>query len=275
MMFDEAGEFSAPRQSWLEPLRVQVRVLGALVRRETRAHFGESRLGYLWAIIEPGLHLLAYSLLFSYVLRRHPLVGGSLILFVLTGLIPFFLFSKLAVYLMTAIPSNRALLNLPLVKPFDVFLSRFILEGSTYLLVGFLLLIGLFLTGEPQAIPCDPLNLIGAIAALLCFGFGTGLINAVIVSFLPNWSTIFSIMMTPCYLLSGIWFLIDEIPSPFRDYLLYNPLLHLVGWFRSGFYPHYSTAYIDRAYALKWAITAVVLGLGLLRVARRKLLEPK
>lgn len=275
MMFDEAGEFSEPRRSWLEPLRVQVRVVGALVRRETRAHFGEMRLGYLWAIIEPGLHLIAYSLLFTYVLRRHPLAGGSLVLFTLTGLIPYFLYSKMAAYLMSSIVSNRALLNLPPVKPFDVFVSRAILEGSTYLLVGFLLLVGLFLTGVSEAIPRDPVNLIGAIAAILCFGFGFGLINSVILSYVPNWSTIFTIVLGPLYLLSGIFFLIDEIPSPFRDYLLYNPLLHLVGWFRSGFYPHYSTAYIDRAYALKWAITALVLGLGLLRVARRKLLEPK
>ncbi|MGE5268586.1 MAG: ABC transporter permease [Thiohalocapsa sp.] len=275
MMFDEAGQFSEPRRSWLDPLRVQVRVVGALIRRETRAHFGDMRLGYLWAIIEPGLHLVAYSLLFTYILRRHPLVGGSLVLFVLTGLIPYFLYAKLAIYLMGAIGSNRALLNLPPVKPFDVFASRAILEGATYLLVGAILLTGLYLSGSPQAIPRDPMNLIGAIVAILCFGFGVGMINAVIVAFVPNWATIFSVVLGPVYLLSGIFFLVDEVPSPIRVYLLYNPLLHLIGWFRSGFYPNYSTAYIDRLYALKWAITVLVLGLGVLRVARRKLLEPK
>lgn len=68
-------------QSVVEPWRVQVRVISALVRRETRAHFGEYRLGYLWAIIEPGAHLGALMILFIYVLRRHIPVPGDPTLF--------------------------------------------------------------------------------------------------------------------------------------------------------------------------------------------------
>jgi capsular polysaccharide transport system permease protein len=261
-------------QTWTELLRGQLRVIGALVRRETRAHFGESRLGYLWAVIEPLIHLLAYAVLFSFILRRRPLVGGSLVLFIVTGLVPYFLYSKLASYMTGAIVENRALLNLPLVKPFDVFASRAILESTTYLFVGVILLVGLFLSGVPQAVPRDPLNLAAAIIVIVSMGCGLGMVNAVLQTFISNWHTIFTLVSGPLYLLSGIYFLIDEIPPPLRDYLLYNPLLHLVGWFRSGFYPNYSVTYIDHGYALCWSIAALLLGLGVQRVARRKLLEP-
>jgi transposase len=104
------------RQSWAlsgEAIRLQSRVIAALVRRETRAHFGEMRLGYLWAIIEPALHLIVLGLLFSYVLRRHSPLGGSMIMFMLTGLMTYFLFYKLATYVAGAVSENRALLNLP------------------------------------------------------------------------------------------------------------------------------------------------------------------
>jgi capsular polysaccharide transport system permease protein len=261
-------------QSWTELLRGQLRVIGALVRRETRAHFGESRLGYLWALIEPLIHLLAYAVLFSFILRRRPLVGGSLVLFIVTGLVPYFLYYKLASYVTGAITDNRALLNLPLVKPFDVFASRVILQATTYLFVGFIMLVCLFLSGVPQAIPRDPLNLTAAIIMIVGMGFGVGMLNAVMQTFLSNWQTIFTLVLGPLYLLSGIYFLIDEIPPPLRDYLLYNPLLHLIGWFRSGFYPNYSATYIDRGYALWWSIATLLLGLGVQRVARRRLLAP-
>src|SRR5690348_5489883 len=76
--------------------RAQIRVIAALVRRESRVHFGATRIGYLWAIIEPTLHLCVYALLFTYVLRRHSPLGGNLNVFMLSGLMMYFLFSKLA-----------------------------------------------------------------------------------------------------------------------------------------------------------------------------------
>lgn len=77
-MSDSSGDYGFSWRDWVEASRLQLRVLAALVRRETRAHFGERRLGYLWAVIEPALHLLVYMVLFTYILRRQNPVGGSL-----------------------------------------------------------------------------------------------------------------------------------------------------------------------------------------------------
>ena len=107
-----------------------------------------------------------------------------------------------------AIADNRPLLNLPLVKPFDVFASRAILQATTYLFVGVIMLVGLFLSGVPQAIPRDPLTLAAAIVVIVSMGCGVGMINAVIQTFVSNWQTIFTLVLGPLYLLSGIYFLI-------------------------------------------------------------------
>jgi capsular polysaccharide transport system permease protein len=259
---------------WCNAARLQLRVIAALVRRETRAHFGESRLGYLWALIEPALHLTAFALLFGYVFRRSNPLGGNLTLFMLTGLIPYFLYYKLATYLAGAIEGNRALLNLPPVKPLDVLVSRGILEASTYLFVGFIALVGLFVAGIGDALPHYPLRLAVALTVILGFGFGVGIANAVIRVFIRNWASIFMLCIGPIYLLSGIWFLPEEIPPPFRDYLLYNPLMHFIMWVRSSFYVNYDSEYLDKRYATASTIVVFVLALALVRVARRKLLEP-
>ena len=255
-------------------LRLQIRVVGALIRRETRAHFGELRLGYLWAIIEPSAHLAAYALLFTYVLKRHSPLGGNLVLFMLTGLFTYFLYSKQSTYLAGAIDENRSLLNLPPVKPFDVLIARCILEAATYLIVGCVLFSFLILNGVSEAIPYRPLAVMAVLAGMTGLGFGVGVINAIIRVFIRNWMTIYGIVLSPIFLLSGIWFLPAAIPAPYRDYLLYNPVMHYIMWARSGFYRGYDPIELDRGYAVSCSAVAVVSGLILLRVLRRKLLEP-
>jgi capsular polysaccharide transport system permease protein len=273
-MTDGFAGYALSWRDWAEAARLQLRVIAALMRRETRDHFGERRLGYLWAIIEPGLHLAMYMVMWTYIFRRYNPVGGSMPLFVATGLVPYFLYYKLATYLSSAVESNRPLLNLPPVKVFDVLAARAVVEATTYLLAGVALLTILLLVGDGQAIPCYPLTLAEAIAVIVAFGFGVGMINAVLREFIRAWPTIYMISLAPLYLLSGIFFVVDEVPRPARGYLLYNPLLHLVIWFRSGFYPDYSQAYLDRGYAITWSVCALVIGFVLVRVARRKLLEP-
>ena len=272
--FDRPDDYGERRRAWLEAWRLQVRVVAALVRRETRAHFGETRMGYLWAIVEPTLHLIGYVILFGYILGRHVPVGGSLTLFMLTGLVPYFLYMKQAVYLAGAVAGNKPLLNLPPVKPFDVFVSRGILEASTYLFVGAIMLIALILAGNTDAIPRNPIVLAEAILLVVFFGMGLGMVNAVMQTFIPTWTTMFTLVMGPLYLLSGVWFIPQEIPPPFRGYLLINPVMHFIMWFRAGFYPNDVATYLDRGYAISASVGVFVLGLALQRVMRRKLLEP-
>lgn len=274
-MSDVRKSVSLERWRLAEALRVQFRIIGALMRREMRAHFGESRLGYLWAVLEPLLHLIVLIVLFDYILVRRSHLGGSMVLFMVTGLMPYFFYYKLATYVAGAVDNNRALLRLPPVKPLDVIVSRALLETATYVFVGFLLLIGLALAGEsPSAVvPYDGLALAAAIATATGLGFGIGCINAVVRIFVPNWPAIFGLLLSPIFLLSGIWFLPDEVPQPFRGYLLFNPLMHVILWVRSAFYRGYEPADLDRTYASVCALGVVIVGIAVVRLNRHRLLE--
>ena len=273
-MYNDISEPVAKRDIWLHGIRLQIRVIGALVLRETRSHFGEMRLGYLWAIIEPCLHLFMYTLLFRYILICRSPVGGSLPVFFLTGFIPYFLYQKIASYLTTAVQGNRSLLNLPPIKPLDVLVARAILELITYLLAGAILLTAVFLKGDRQAIPYDPVTVEEAIAVAVCFGFGIGMINVVLNAYIRSWPFLFTVFFGPLYFLSGIFFVVEEVPLPYRDYLLYIPTLQIVVWFRRGFYHNYSPTYFYPGYILAWTVSVMVIGLALMRIMRRKLLEP-
>jgi ABC-type polysaccharide/polyol phosphate export permease len=80
---------------------------------------GEARLVYLRAVLEPLLYLIAQVLLFTYRLRRYSLLEGRLALFMVTGMMTYSLYLKLANYLAGAVDENRAVLSLLSVKMLD------------------------------------------------------------------------------------------------------------------------------------------------------------
>ena len=248
---------------------LQVRVVSALVLRETRSRFGESRLGYLWALIEPIAFVLLWSAMFVMMHRHSPVPGTGLIFWFFTGIIPYLLFSNMRNFMGSAILANRSLLYMPLVKPFDPILARAVLELLTSFCVAILLFVALASQGQVGP-PRAPLTLAAAIAATALLGFGLGLISAVMSALFRSWPALFHVIMRPQYLLAGVFFDIDKMPSPFREILLLSPIAQCVIWFRTAFFADYGRYSLDRTYALEWGIALVIVGLSLERFMRRR-----
>jgi tetratricopeptide (TPR) repeat protein len=87
-----AGNARAKRQlrpppTLLSRLATQRRVIRALVIRETRTRFGESRLGYGWAVLEPLLHIALLSIVFALIMHGRPPIGSEFFTFYFTGLL--------------------------------------------------------------------------------------------------------------------------------------------------------------------------------------------
>jgi tetratricopeptide (TPR) repeat protein len=78
---------SRPLPGFLDRLRNQRRVIRAVIVRETRTRFGESKLGYGWALLEPILHIALLSVVFSVLMRGQPPIGSHFFLFYYTGLV--------------------------------------------------------------------------------------------------------------------------------------------------------------------------------------------
>jgi len=68
-------ELSDP-PGFLEMLQTQGRVILALIIRETRTRFGDSKLGYGWALLEPILHILLLSLVFAVMMRGRSAINS-------------------------------------------------------------------------------------------------------------------------------------------------------------------------------------------------------
>jgi len=244
----------------------QARVIGALILREMRVRYGNSKLGYIWAILEPMAFVIAISTIF-YFSGAHPPHGNNMGLFVALAIIPFFLYRNLANQLGAAFEANQALLNFPIVKEIDTVISRLLLEVATMIIIAFIVLsINIVLGGE--ALPNNFLKMLTAIIGISLLGFGIGLNNAVLASKFNSWRNIYGLLSTPLLWISGIFFSLESLPMNIRNILAWNPIIHGVESMRDGYYMNYRDSAIDLPYLFWVGLILTLIGLAGERAVR-------
>lgn len=243
--------------------RSTLRTIVALILREMATRYGAKPGGYAWAVAEPLGMLFILSLAFSLLLRS-PSLGESFILFYATAFMPFYLFNAIAGMLTNAINFSKALLKYPAVGWMDALLARFILNALTVLLVSYVLLVSiLWLTGTRTVIDMPPV--IAAFTMAMVLGFGIGTFNCALRGLFPIYGTFWSILTRPLMIMSAVIYIVEDLPRNVQDVLWYNPLVHITGLSRSGFYPIYDPDYITPTYVMACALIPMVGGLMLLK----------
>ncbi|WP_128255032.1 ABC transporter permease [Falsirhodobacter deserti] len=246
------------------------RAVGALILREMATTYGRSPGGYLWAILEPVAGIVMLTLVFSLMLRTPPL-GVNFAIFYATAMIPFRLYATLTARIQTAINYSRPLLVYPSVTFMDALIARFALALLTGLLVSYIVFTGIRIMFDTRT-TVDLANIGLGYAMLTVLALGIGTLNCVLISFVPLWDRIWGILTTPLMILSGVFYTFDTLPAAAQQYLWYNPLLHVVGQVRSGFYAEYDASYVSPLYVFGFGLVPLTLGLILLRRWHRVIL---
>ena len=233
--------------------------------------YGRSPGGYIWALAEPILGIVLLSMIFSIGFRS-PQLGTNFPMFYATGLIPFLVFSDISTKVAQSINYSRQLLAYPCVTFVDAIIARFFLNLCTQLLIGFIVLIGITTTFETHtSLKPTPIFLAIAMASALAFGVGT--LNCFLLSYFPIWQRIYSIMTRPLLLISAVLFTLETVPQPYRDWLWFNPLVHIIGTLRAGFYNSYDAAYVSPVYVFGISLMLMLFGSILLRRYHNDILE--
>lgn len=254
-------------------LKQQFHVISALVIREMCTRYGTKFGGYAWAVIDPLAFVVLLSVIFSAIARR-PALGTNFPLYFASGYMAFWIYRSMADQVAMAVKANRNLLNYPVVNPYDTVYARVILQILTQFMVCMIIFIGIGIVVEPlPKLNMYPI-LIATVLALM-LGIGMGMVNVVAFHLSPTYQEVFNILNRPLYLLSGVFLLPDSVPEPYRTWLFYNPLIHVVAKFRQGFYGTYRAQYIDMPYVVTLACTIFLAGFLAIRIFDSSIREQK
>lgn len=238
------------------------RSIAALALREMVTTYGRSPGGWAWAVIEPIAAIALLSFAFSLAFRAPPL-GSSFPLFYATGFLPYMLFHDISQKVATGVRFSRPLLSFGAVTCLDTLIARFALNLLTHLVVISVVLSAILSLSGP-GYHIDFLKIGLALGGSAGLAVGVGTLNCYLFTAFPAWERLWAICLRPLFIISGVVFLFEDIPSVYQGMLALNPLFHVTGLMRAAVYPTYAPAYVNMAFVFGLALAAAALGLLLL-----------
>ncbi|TWV82424.1 ABC transporter permease [Moraxella sp. VT-16-12] len=243
-------------------LKIQFRVVYALLMREIITRYGRHNIGFAWLFIEPTIFVAFISLFWGLV--RAGQHGIEMIPFAVIGYSVVLCWRNSASKVTKAIGANSGLLYHRNVTILDVFLARIWLEifGA---LISFLLLSFIFYVLGEMSLPNDFLYMVygGALLVWFTVAFSFVMGSLCELSDLVNrlWGMI-SFVMFP---ISGALFFVHWLPEIAKEYILYVPMVHFTEMIRHGYYGDVIPTYESIAYMISCNIILSFVGLMLIR----------
>ena len=236
----------------------------ALVLREMSATYGRSPGGYVWAILEPVAGVAVFTVVLTFITRTPPL-GTNFPLFFATGILVFTLYQSTSTNVGGAIRYSRPLLAYPNVTYVDAILARLILNTLTQITVSGIVLCGIIVVFDLRLL-IDYGAVARAYGMAIAFATGIGLVNCFLVSMFPLWQFIWAVVNRPLFLISGVFYVIDELPRQVSWWLMLNPVAHMISQMRAGFYGSYDAVLVSEPYV--YGVSLVLMALGMLLLHR-------
>ncbi len=255
--------------SLTQSLRIQGRVVHALILRESLTRYGRNNLGFLWMFLEPMAFTLIVAAIWVTIKDRHS-ISLPVIAFVITGYSSVLLWRGMPGRCMNAISSNRALMHHRNVRLIDLFAARLLLElvGVTASFVVLTLVFTLLgAMNWPENIPMVVL------AWFLLFWFGAAF--AILIAGLSIRSELVEKIWSPLsYLIfpiSGAAFMVDWLPATVQPWVLILPMVHCTEMLREGYFGGVVRTHFNVSYVIVFAMLTTLLGLAVQRSASRNL----
>jgi ABC-type polysaccharide/polyol phosphate export permease len=262
-------------EPWQSPslwqcFRIQVRVVGALILRESLTRYGRHNIGFMWMFLEPMMFTLGVTAVFSLAGAHKAHSGISMAAFIYTGYSTILLWRNMPQRAIGALKPNFALMFHQQVTPIDVYISRLVLEfmGATISMVVLGIAFTAFGLVHP---PKNPLQALFGWGLLAWFAFSLSLFVGAISEkseIVDRVYHIFNYLMIP---LSGSFFMVDSLPKALQSIVLLNPTVNCVELFRSGFFGDAHVWHYDIGYVVLANMILTVLGLAKVRQLNRTL----
>ena len=250
-------------------LRIQLRVIGALLFRELHTRYGRENIGFLWVIGEPILFCAGVAILWTAIRAAHE-HGLPMTAFVISGYVPLTMWRHCTSRAVKAFESNGSLLFHRQVTPLDIIAARLILEVMGSLAAGLIVSAGAISLGfmrMPQNWGLLYLGLLYHIA------FSAGF--ALVIAALSETSDLVEKSLTAFMYLSlpfsGAFTMVVWLPQHLRAWMLLSPSVDSTEMIRGGEFGSAVHVEFDLWYTSCADFLLVLLGVSLTLRVRRHL----
>ncbi len=225
----ESASFSIKRLA--TELYTHRELLGFLAWRDVKVRYQQTALGVLWALLQPLLTMLVFALFLGRVagLVAAPTIPYSL--FLLSGLVPWMFFANALISSSQSIVGSQQLITKVYFPRLAIPLSAVLACGVDFvimmiLLLGFTFFYGVLLTWTSLLLPLCMLGIMATAA-----GMGTWL-SALTVAY-RDFRFIIPFMVQIGMFLTPVVYGWEQMPSPWKWFLLVNPMTGWVEAFRA------------------------------------------
>lgn len=247
--------------------RVQGRVIWALMLNEMNTRLRGRSFGYAWVVLEPIVVISLLVIAFSTFRHTAPL-GMDTAPFFATGVLAFQCFSRNATQ-GRRIHGRHGVTSYPQVAELDLIIARALLNYLTYVivLVSILAVIRAFNLGNW---PHSWLGLFCDLALATLLGVSLGILVRALTAFVSWVEQFVSVAMRVMFIFSGVFFIPALLPDPYREILLYNPVLHVTEFARSSHFANFTDKYASLSYVIWWIAGLLFVGLIAERAVRQR-----
>ncbi|MCU7959500.1 MAG: ABC transporter permease [gamma proteobacterium symbiont of Bathyaustriella thionipta] len=240
------------------PFKQLIALIGYKAYADLRTEIARTYLGILWWLFEPMMYMAVFYLVFAVLLNRGT---EDFVAFLIIGLICWTWFHATVMRASNSIVMHTHLMQQVYLPKIMFPLAVILANSLKFLIVYGLLLLFVVLYGKPPSIYW--LGIIPTLLIELLFISGVSLLVAAIIPFIPDLSIVVDNLLHGMLFLSGVFYVIRDLPHPFSDWMMLNPMAVLLDAQRAvllyGQWPDWTHLFLSALVALFLIFIAALL----------------
>lgn len=211
--------------------------LWLLSARDLKVRYATSSLGYLWSVLDPLVMSAIYWFVFTLVFQRNGIGGEPYIVFLVAGLLPWLWFNSAIADLTKAFKKDARLVRSTAI-PRSIWVNRIVLSKGIEFACATPVLV-LFAVFALPHVELNPLILLYPLAVALqaTLLVGLGLLIAPLCALWGDLERTTRLILRALFYASPIIYGLADLPTPFRELALFNPLSGIFSLYRAGLFP--------------------------------------
>jgi capsular polysaccharide transport system permease protein len=254
----------------LQLLRVQIQVIGALILRNIQSAQANLAYGFGWVFFDAVLGFAGLLIMKLAIRGYGGIPGVPTVTFLVSGLIPWLMFSSIYHIPDGAIKRGKTLLLLPMVTELDLVLAASFFTFMVYTIL-FVVLAVCAAIYDGYGFPRFPMGIVLLFFSMGIMGMALGLILMILTRLYAPAGKFVGFFMRFSMIISGVIFQITMFPATIWPYLAWNPLLHVEELLRTYWFYSYRTPIGSPTYVIECMLGMMFFGLLIERYVRRRL----